>query len=282
MMAEGYRKMSYGIKDEAELKKFRDFFRSMDTNEDGILNWSEFQRMTDNFGINLNFDEMRKAYQRVDQNHDGGISFKEFLDRYVNEPIRTKKISTHSNEYQVCKGVRYSPLDGTYSLGTGGESTHGTNAIGRKLSTEEFNQGSQYFWKSDKDGDGKLSVTEFAHMLSTLGLKPTNRDVNKAFKMADEDSDGFVSFEEFVKTYLMKIKTRSTTDNRVTTVYNENDVGKKGFLTKQECCKAMRTLGNSINEKTLDKLMKIVNKGYDGKISFEDFNLCLGTHDSSM
>jgi calmodulin len=50
----------------------------------------------------------------------------------------------------------------------------------------------------DKDGDGKITTDEVKAMLIALGDDLTDDEVAEIVKDADENSDGFVSFEEFV------------------------------------------------------------------------------------
>jgi calmodulin len=50
----------------------------------------------------------------------------------------------------------------------------------------------------DRDGSGYLSLDEFRHILTNLGDKFTNEEVNEIFKEADLDGDGKLEYVEFV------------------------------------------------------------------------------------
>lgn len=51
----------------------------------------------------------------------------------------------------------------------------------------------------DQDGSGYISSQELKQVLDNLGEKLTEEEVDEMMKEADLDSDGQVSFEEFVK-----------------------------------------------------------------------------------
>jgi Ca2+-binding EF-hand superfamily protein len=50
----------------------------------------------------------------------------------------------------------------------------------------------------DKDGNGKISMNEFRYILTKLGDKMPESEVDEIFKEADLNNDGFLNYEEFV------------------------------------------------------------------------------------
>ena len=51
----------------------------------------------------------------------------------------------------------------------------------------------------DKDGNGLISANELRHVMTSLGEKLTDEEVDEMMREADIDGDGFVNYEEFVK-----------------------------------------------------------------------------------
>lgn len=51
----------------------------------------------------------------------------------------------------------------------------------------------------DKDGNGYISAAELRHVMTNLGEKLTDEEVNEMIKEADVDGDGRVYFEEYVR-----------------------------------------------------------------------------------
>ncbi|HEV7760762.1 MAG TPA: EF-hand domain-containing protein [Acidimicrobiales bacterium] len=48
----------------------------------------------------------------------------------------------------------------------------------------------------DKDGDGRVSASEFKELMGNIGVKFTDETAAKAIEMMDKDGDGLVSLEE--------------------------------------------------------------------------------------
>ncbi|EGG02964.1 uncharacterized protein MELLADRAFT_65992 [Melampsora larici-populina 98AG31] len=51
----------------------------------------------------------------------------------------------------------------------------------------------------DKDGNGFISVEEVERVMSNLGEKLTDEEIQKMHREADVNGDGEISYEEFVK-----------------------------------------------------------------------------------
>ncbi|KAH3853236.1 calmodulin-A-like [Dreissena polymorpha] len=57
----------------------------------------------------------------------------------------------------------------------------------------------QAFNVFDKDGTGKISAAELRHVMSNLGEKLTEEEVDEMLREADVDGDGEINYEEFVQ-----------------------------------------------------------------------------------
>jgi hypothetical protein len=54
----------------------------------------------------------------------------------------------------------------------------------------------------DKDGNGFISAAELRHVMTNLGEKLTDEEVDEMIREADIDGDGQINYEEFVKVTL--------------------------------------------------------------------------------
>uniref|UniRef100_A0A0B6Y689 EF-hand domain-containing protein n=1 Tax=Arion vulgaris TaxID=1028688 RepID=A0A0B6Y689_9EUPU len=66
----------------------------------------------------------------------------------------------------------------------------------RKDSADELLEAFQVF---DRDGRGFISVSELRHLMTHLGEKLSNDDVDEMIKEADINGTGQVNYKEFVK-----------------------------------------------------------------------------------
>mmetsp|Transcript_21955 Transcript_21955/g.50039 ORF Transcript_21955/g.50039 Transcript_21955/m.50039 type:complete len:97 (+) Transcript_21955:691-981(+) len=57
----------------------------------------------------------------------------------------------------------------------------------------------------DKDGNGFISAAELRHIMTNLGEKLTDEEVDEMIREADIDGDGQINYEEFVKMMMVRM-----------------------------------------------------------------------------
>lgn len=79
------------------------------------------------------------------------------------------------------------------------------NLMARKMkdtdSEEELKEAFRVF---DKDQNGFISAAELRHVMTNLGEKLTDEEVDEMIREADVDGDGQINYEEFVKVMMAK------------------------------------------------------------------------------
>merc|ERR1712232_1412284 len=56
----------------------------------------------------------------------------------------------------------------------------------------------------DRDGDGFISAGELRHSMTNLGEKLSDLEVDEMIRGADQDGDGQINYDEFVKMMMAK------------------------------------------------------------------------------
>merc|ERR1711948_74961 len=56
----------------------------------------------------------------------------------------------------------------------------------------------------DRDGNGFIRAAELRHVMTNLGEKLTDEEVDEMIREADVDGDGQINYEEFVKMMMAK------------------------------------------------------------------------------
>jgi calmodulin len=72
-------------------------------------------------------------------------------------------------------------------------------------SEEEIKEAFKVF---DKDGNGFISSAELRHVMTNLGEKLTDEEVDEMIREADVDGDGQINYDEFVKMMVVKANYR--------------------------------------------------------------------------
>ncbi|OLQ16815.1 EF-hand domain pair family protein [Cryptosporidium hominis] len=61
----------------------------------------------------------------------------------------------------------------------------------------------------DRDGNGFISAAELRHVMTNLGEKLSDEEVDEMIREADVDGDGQIMYEEFTKMMLSKLQVSS-------------------------------------------------------------------------
>jgi calmodulin len=69
-------------------------------------------------------------------------------------------------------------------------------------SEEEIKEAFKVF---DKDGNGFISAAELRHVMTNLGEKLSDVEVDEMIREADVDGDGQINYEEFVKVSISRV-----------------------------------------------------------------------------
>ncbi len=60
----------------------------------------------------------------------------------------------------------------------------------------------------DRDGNGLISAAELRHVMTNLGEKLTDEEVDEMIREADIDGDGHINYEEFVRMMMARWQTK--------------------------------------------------------------------------
>jgi calmodulin len=85
-------------------------------------------------------------------------------------------------------------------------------SIYKTLSEEELKEFKEIFDLVDKDGSGEISKEELGKLMKTLGLRPTEEQINEMMQEVDTDGSGDIDFNEFVTVMSKKVKAEYTPD----------------------------------------------------------------------
>ncbi|AES82664.1 putative EF-hand domain pair protein [Medicago truncatula] len=136
--------------------------------------------------------EFLEAFSLLDKDRDGCITIEE-----LGTAIRSLDENPTLEVLQIMMNEVDTDRNGTI------EFREFLNLMARKLkeseAEEEFKEAFRVF---DKDKDGYISPSELRSVLSTIGEKVTDEELEQMIKTADLDGDGLVDYQEFVRMML--------------------------------------------------------------------------------
>jgi Ca2+-binding EF-hand superfamily protein len=63
-----------------ELADLEELFDQIDEDGDQRIQFAEFSQLLDDLGADMQYEEQRTGFRKIDTNHDGAIDFKDFVD----------------------------------------------------------------------------------------------------------------------------------------------------------------------------------------------------------
>ncbi|PKU76389.1 Calmodulin [Dendrobium catenatum] len=150
--------------------------------------------------------EFKEAFSLFDKDGDGQFRFV-FAGNLIG-CITTKELGTvmrslgqNPTEAELQDMINEVDADGNGTI----DFPEFLNLMARKMkdtdSEEELKEAFRVF---DKDQNGFISAAELRHVMTNLGEKLTDEEVDEMIREADVDGDGQINYEEFVKVMMAK------------------------------------------------------------------------------
>ena len=138
--------------------------------------------------------EFKEAFSLFDKDGDGTITTKEL-------GTVMRSLGQNPTEAELADMINEVDADGNGTI----DFPEFLTMMARKMkdtdSEEELMEAFKVF---DKDGNGFISAAELRHVMTNLGEKLTEDEVDEMIKEADFDGDGQVNYDEFVKMMIQK------------------------------------------------------------------------------
>ncbi|KAK1441811.1 EF-hand like protein [Babesia gibsoni] len=138
--------------------------------------------------------EFKEAFSLFDRDGDGSITTKEL-------GTVMRSLGQNPTEAELADMIAEIDASGTGAI----DFPEFLILMARKMkegdTEEELVQAFKVF---DRDGNGFISAQELRHVMTNLGEKLTNEEVEEMLREADVDGDGKINYEEFVKLMISK------------------------------------------------------------------------------
>merc|ERR1711976_83056 len=133
--------------------------------------------------------EFKEAFSLFDKDGDGTITTKEL-------GTVMRSLGQNPTEAELQDMINEVDADGNGDI----DFPEFLTMMARKMKeTDSEDEIKEAFKVFDKDGNGFISGAELRHVMTNLGEKLTDEEVDEMIREADIDGDGQVNYEEFVK-----------------------------------------------------------------------------------
>merc|ERR1712023_553583 len=138
--------------------------------------------------------EFKEAFALFDKDGDGTITTKEL-------GTVMRSLGQNPTEAELQDMINEVDADGNGTI----DFTEFLALMARKMkdtdTEEELREAFKVF---DRDNNGFISASELRHVMTNLGEKLTDEEVDEMIREADIDGDGQVNYQEFVKMMMSK------------------------------------------------------------------------------
>jgi calmodulin len=138
--------------------------------------------------------DYRNAFELFDKDKDGTITAKELAN-----VMRT--LNQDPSEHELAEMINEVDIDGNGHI----DFDEFVTLMNRRCKeTDAEEEVINAFKVLDKEGGGMISSSELRHLMTTLGDKLTEDEVDEMIREADFDGNGIINYEEFVRMMMTK------------------------------------------------------------------------------
>ena len=143
------------------------------------------------------------------------------------------------------------------------------------ITEEKLKEYRKAFQTFDKDNSGGVSKDEMREVMNSLGVNPSNEELEGMIKEVDLDQNGLIGFEEFADLMHRKEKQDKEQQNQlndeVLDAFKTFDRDGSGLITRAELLHVMEILGSPLTQEEVNEMIQEADMDKDGCINYEEF-----------
>ena len=142
------------------------------------------------------------------------------------------------------------------------------------LSSDEIEEIREAFNLFDADGSGTIDPKELTSAMESLGFEAKNQTIYQMIKDIDKDGSGAIDFDEFLDMMTAKMSDKDTKEdiNKVFKLFDDDTSGK---ISMKNLKRVARELGETMNDAELQEMIDRADTDQDGEISPDEFYLIM-------
>ena len=140
------------------------------------------------------------------------------------------------------------------------------------MTDEQIAEFKEAFSLFDRNGDGKITTTELGTVMRSLGLNPTQAELQSMINEVDVDGNGTVDFPEFLSLMAREMKdTDIDEDEELIEAFKVFDRDGSGMISAAELRHVMTNYGEKLTDEDVDEMIVDADVDHDGNINYVEF-----------
>lgn len=124
----------------------------------------------------------------------------------------------------------------------------------------------------DKNGDGKLEISEIKSFMIALGRETSDEEVQKLMEKVDSDKNGFITIDEFIEYMDETFVISKDQVNELIEAFKIFDIDNSGNISKAEFKNILTKFGkNEFTEEDIEDIFNLIDIDKDGSINYAEF-----------
>ena len=138
------------------------------------------------------------------------------------------------------------------------------------LTEDEIEEIKEAFDLFDSDGSGTIDPKELKSAMQSLGFEAKNQTIYQMVSDLDTDGSGAIDFEEFLDMMTARMSDKDTKQD-INKVFRLFDDDKTGTITIQNLRRVAKELGETMTDEELMEMIERADSNSDGAVSPDDF-----------
>merc|ERR1712167_95901 len=122
----------------------------------------------------------------------------------------------------------------------------------------------------DKKRTGAIPIGDMGTVLRSLGQNPTEAELAALMEEVDKDKSGTIEFEEFIDLMARTNKTHEQMEEEIKNAFLTFDADGSGFIDREELVNVLTTMGDPVDEETINGMIAEADLDGDGKINYAE------------
>ena len=138
------------------------------------------------------------------------------------------------------------------------------------LTEDEIEEIKEAFDLFDSDGSGTIDPAELKSAMQSLGFEAKNQTIYQMISDLDKDGSGAIDFDEFLDMMTARMSDKDTKED-INKVFRLFDDDKTGYITIKNLRRVAKELGETMTDEELMEMVERADSDGDGQVSAEDF-----------